>query len=103
MTTAAVISDRDIRLAAKAMIPRGGSNAGIEAAERADEHLETENLDLSVTWQRIMTAIEKLQAAEPAPGEMVRLLSNPVGLPRIHVPAITGPELRLYYSDQRRS
>jgi hypothetical protein len=34
------MSDRDVWLAAKAMIQRYGSNAGIEAAERADEHLE---------------------------------------------------------------
>jgi hypothetical protein len=30
-------------------------------------------LDLSATWQRIiMTAIEKLQAEKPEPGEMVQ-------------------------------
>jgi hypothetical protein len=67
-----MISDRDISLAAKAMIQRYGSNAGIEAAERADEHLEKGNLDVSATWQRIMTAIEKLQAEKPEPGETVQ-------------------------------
>jgi hypothetical protein len=49
-----MLSERDIWLAARAMIQRYGSNAGIEAAERADEHLESGNLDLSAIWQRIM-------------------------------------------------
>jgi hypothetical protein len=49
------------------MIQRYGSNAGIEAADRADEHLESGNLDLSAIWQRIMTATEKLQAKKPEP------------------------------------
>jgi hypothetical protein len=67
-----MISDRDIWLAAKAMIQRYGSNAGIEAAERADEHLEKGFADLSAIWQRIMSAIEKLQAEKPEPGERVQ-------------------------------
>jgi hypothetical protein len=62
-----VISDRDIWMAAKAMIARYGSNAGLEAAERADEHLEKGDLEDSAAWQRIMTAIEKLQAEKPEP------------------------------------
>jgi hypothetical protein len=56
-----MISDREIWMAAKAMIQRYGSNAGIEKG----------HLELSATWQRIMTAIEKLQAEKPAPGERV--------------------------------
>jgi hypothetical protein len=67
-----MLSDRDIWLAARAMIQRYGSNAGIEAAERADEHLESGNLDLSAIWERIMTAIEKLQSKKPGPGETVQ-------------------------------
>jgi hypothetical protein len=67
-----MLSDRDIWLAAKAVIQRYGSNAGMEAAERADEYLEKGNLEVSATWQRIMTAIEKLQAEKPAPGETVQ-------------------------------
>jgi hypothetical protein len=42
----------------------------MEAAERADEHLEKGHPDLSATWQRIMMA--KLQAAKPEPGETVQ-------------------------------
>jgi hypothetical protein len=46
-----MVSDRDIWLAARAMIQRYGSNAGIEAAERADEHLEKGDLVGSAAWQ----------------------------------------------------
>jgi hypothetical protein len=67
-----MLSEREIWLAARAMIQRYGSNAGIEAAERADEHLEKGQFELSATWQRIMAAIEKLQAEKPAPGETVQ-------------------------------
>jgi hypothetical protein len=41
----------------------------MEAAERADEHLESGNMDLSAIWARIMTAIERLQSKKPGPGE----------------------------------
>jgi hypothetical protein len=54
------------------MIQRYGSNAGLEAAERADELLEKGDLEGSAVWQRIMTAIEKLQAQKPALGETVQ-------------------------------
>jgi hypothetical protein len=36
------------------------------------EHLENGHPELAATWRRIMTAIDKLQAAEPAPGETVQ-------------------------------
>jgi hypothetical protein len=64
-----MISDREIWMAAKAMIARYGSNAGLEAAERADEQLEQGDHEGSATWQRILAAIEKLQAEKPEPGE----------------------------------
>jgi hypothetical protein len=65
-----MISEREIWLAAKTQ--RYGSFAGIEAAQRADEYLEKGDPDGSRVWQRILTAIEKLQAAEPGPGETVQ-------------------------------
>jgi hypothetical protein len=49
-----------------------GSYAGIEAVQRADELLEKGDPDGSSVWQRIMTAIEKLQAEKPAPSERVQ-------------------------------
>jgi hypothetical protein len=66
-----VISERDIWLSAKAMIQRYGSNAGIEAVERADDLLGKGDTDGSLVWRRILAAIEKLQAEKPAPGENV--------------------------------
>jgi hypothetical protein len=54
--------ERDIWLAAKAMIQQYGNDAGFEAAKRADKHLEGGRLAHCATWERIMTAIEKMQA-----------------------------------------
>jgi hypothetical protein len=67
-----MISDRDIWMAAKAMIQQYGNDAGIEAAKRADVHLESGHLDHCVTWERVLTAIEKLQNEKPEPGETVQ-------------------------------
>jgi hypothetical protein len=67
-----MISDRDIWLAAKAMIQQYGDDAGVAAAKRADAHLESGHLGHCATWERIMTAIETLQAEKPAPGETVQ-------------------------------
>jgi len=44
----------------------------MEAAGQADEHLEKGQRELSATWQRILGAIEKLQADKPKPGETVQ-------------------------------
>jgi hypothetical protein len=49
--------------------PQNRSNAGIEATERRGRELGEGNLEVSATWQRIMAAIEKLQAEKPEPGE----------------------------------
>jgi hypothetical protein len=67
-----MITEREIWLAAKAMIQRYGSNAEMEAAERADELLEKGDMVGAVAWKRIMGAIEQLQAVKPAPGERVQ-------------------------------
>jgi hypothetical protein len=67
-----MISERDIWLAAKAMIQRYGSNAEMEAAERADELVEKGDMEGAFAGQRIMAAIEKLQTETPAPGEKVQ-------------------------------
>jgi hypothetical protein len=67
-----MISEREIWLAAKAMIQRYGSNAEMEAAERADELLEKGDMEGAAAWKRIMVAIEQLQAEKPAPGETVQ-------------------------------
>jgi hypothetical protein len=67
-----MISDRDIWRAAVALIRRYGSNAGVEAAERANEHMEGGDEESCQTWVRVMRAIERLQAPKPAPDETVQ-------------------------------
>jgi hypothetical protein len=67
-----MLLDRDIWLAAGAMIQRYGSNAGMEAAERADELLGKGEMEVSRDWVRILAAIERLQATKPGPGETVQ-------------------------------
>jgi hypothetical protein len=67
-----MISERDIWRAAVALIRRYGSNACLEAAERANEHMEGGDEQSCETWVRVMRAIERLQAPKPAPGESVQ-------------------------------
>jgi hypothetical protein len=59
----------DVLLAARSMIQHYGRDAAMEAARRADNELARGDRKTSATWKRIMTAIEKLQAEKPAPGE----------------------------------
>jgi hypothetical protein len=46
-----MITERDIWMAAKAMIQRYGSNAEMEAAERADELLEKGDMEGAIAWK----------------------------------------------------
>jgi hypothetical protein len=59
-------TDFNITLAARSMIRVWGRDASAEARRRAD----AEDADSSA-WQRILAAIEKLQAEEPALAETV--------------------------------
>jgi hypothetical protein len=67
-----ITSERDIWLAARAMTRRYGSNAAREAEERATDARERGDPEGSTSWQRIMTAIERLQAEKPGPGDTVQ-------------------------------
>jgi hypothetical protein len=67
-----MIFEREVWLAGRAMIQRYGSNAAMEAADRADELLEKGDIGGSAGWVKIMAAIEKLQAAEPGLGATVQ-------------------------------
>jgi hypothetical protein len=66
-----MIFEREVWLAGRAMIQRYGSNAAMEAADRADDLLEKGDIEGSAAWVKIMTAIEQLQADRPPPGEKV--------------------------------
>jgi hypothetical protein len=53
-----MFSDSDFWRAAKAMVQRYGSDAGIEVAQRADNHLAMGHVEISATWRCILSAIE---------------------------------------------
>jgi hypothetical protein len=66
-----MISDRDVWAAALLMVKRYGDDAMLEAASRADELLENDDMAGCEVWHRILNAIERLQAKGPADGEGV--------------------------------
>lgn len=58
-------SDIDIYRSAHLLVKQHGANAPIQAAMRADELLESGDLDGAATWKRILRAVEELQRVEP--------------------------------------
>jgi hypothetical protein len=66
-----LIPDIDIWRAAMAMLKRYGDDAMLEACTRADHALEDGDWQGSLTWHRIIDALERLMAKGPAEGEMV--------------------------------
>jgi hypothetical protein len=67
-----MVSDQEVWHTAIAMIRRYGPDAALEAGERSDLLTASGEIDGSEIWQRILVAIEKLQAEKPAPGEMIQ-------------------------------
>jgi hypothetical protein len=66
-----MMSEEDIWDAAASMIGRYGFDAPLVAGDRSDALTEKGMIDESETWQRILHAILRLLAEEPAPGETV--------------------------------
>ena len=64
-------SDLDIYRAANELIKQHGEAADIEAAMRADELMETGDMEGRAVWLRIVKAIEELLAKERPEGEKV--------------------------------
>jgi len=56
-----VTSDPDIYRAAKLPIDQHGADAGLRAAERADQLLDAGDMIGAATWRRILAAIEELR------------------------------------------
>jgi hypothetical protein len=56
-----LIPDLDIYRAAKLLVDGHGEDAPIRAAERADELLESGDIQGAVIWRSILAAIEELQ------------------------------------------
>jgi hypothetical protein len=62
-----MISDLDIWRAANLLVQRHGADAEIEAAKRADQMIERDDLDGNAVWKRIRRAIIALQAPAEGP------------------------------------
>jgi hypothetical protein len=65
-------SESDIGLAARSTIWRYDGDAAMEAAQRAEGALKDGDPEGSAIWQRVLAAIEKLQANKPAPEQKAR-------------------------------
>ena len=57
-------SDLDIYRSANELIKQHGEDAPIHAAMRADELMETGDMDGRAVWLRIVRAVEELQSQE---------------------------------------
>jgi hypothetical protein len=64
-----MISDIDIERSVRALIKQYGDDATVEAALRHDQLLEDGDWLGAFVWQRILEAIERLQAKAAARGE----------------------------------
>jgi hypothetical protein len=64
-----MLSEREIYMAAQAMIRRYGDEADVQAAMRADELMAAGDVDGQRAWLRIVKAIEPLRKDAPGEGE----------------------------------
>jgi hypothetical protein len=54
-------NDPDFYRAAKPLLDQHGADAGLRAAERADQLLDAGDMIGATTWRRILAAIEELR------------------------------------------
>ena len=66
-----MLSETDSWRAAMGMVKRYGVVAMLEAAARANQLAEDGDPAGAETWHRILNAIERLQAQNPAEGEPI--------------------------------
>ncbi len=66
-----MLSDLEIYRAAHATISRYGDDAGLHAAQRADELMAAGDMEGRRVWQRIEEAIDELQRTALGDGEVV--------------------------------
>jgi hypothetical protein len=64
-------NERDIWAAALLIVRRYGDDAVLAAVSCGKRLLEEDDLQGAMTWHRILSAIERLQATAPAEGENV--------------------------------
>ncbi len=65
-------SELDIYRTAKLLVDKHGAEAPIHAAMKADAMLEKGDMDGRAVWLRVVRAVEELQRAEPAAGEVAQ-------------------------------
>ncbi len=66
-----MIPDLDIYRSANLLVKQHGQDAPIHAAMKADELLETGDLNGYAVWKRILRAVEELRRDSPAPGMLI--------------------------------
>ncbi len=71
MSSRPVLSDLEIWRAAQATIQVYGDEAGIHAAQRADELLAAGDMEGRAVWHRIERAIDELRRTAPGTGDPV--------------------------------
>ncbi len=64
-----MISALDIYRSAQVLIRQHGDDAGLQAAQRADDMLDRGDMDGLAVWKRILAAVEEIARTEPADGE----------------------------------
>jgi hypothetical protein len=67
-----MISEREVWQCAMLIVKRYGNDAMLEAAARFDKLLDEGDMAGCEVWYRILNAIERLQATNPAEGETVQ-------------------------------
>ena len=64
-----MISALDIYRSAQVLIRQHGDDAGLQAAQRADDMLDRGDMDGLAVWKRILAAVEEIARTEAADGE----------------------------------
>ena len=71
-TGCAVVEEIEIYRAANQIIQRHGTDAGFEAAMRADAMIKAGDPEGLAVWKRILKAVDELQRDEPGQGETIQ-------------------------------
>ena len=66
-----MIAEAEVWRAAAALVQRHGSQASFAVAAYADQLIEDGNMAAAAACERVLNAIERLQAPTPAAGEQV--------------------------------
>ncbi len=67
-----MIPDLDIYRSAQVLVKQHGQDASIHAAMRADNLIETGDLDGFSVWKRILRAVEEIQRTDRPSGDVLQ-------------------------------